>query len=79
MNMKVTKAQYLEHLFGGIWKYDGRASWWCDDGKRWVGRFSSCTCDDWCRHSPRYFMYSDDIKQSPIEINEWYEPFAFLV
>jgi hypothetical protein len=56
---RLNKTKYLEKHFGGKWKYDGMASWWCDDGKRHVSRTASCYCDDKCNHLPHYYLYED--------------------
>ena len=56
---KINKSKYLREHFGGNWKYDGMATWWCDDNKRWVSKTSSCSCDDVCNHPPRYIMYQE--------------------
>ncbi len=52
-----SKAKFLGKKYGGKWKYDNYASWWCDDGVRHVSRVSSCGCDDYCHHRPDYRMY----------------------
>ena len=36
-----SKASRLAKALGGEWTYDGRASWWCNDGKRHVSRCSA--------------------------------------
>jgi hypothetical protein len=57
--IKINKTKLLEKEFGGKWKYDNHATWWCDDNKRHVARVQSCHCDDICNHPSVYYMYGD--------------------
>lgn len=33
--------KWLNEKYGGKWVYDGKASWWCDDGERHVSRVAN--------------------------------------
>ena len=60
--MELEKINYTKSfgkMFGGKWKYDHFATWFCDDGIRHVSRVSSCSCDDICSHSPNLYLYGD--------------------
>jgi hypothetical protein len=54
-------SKYLGKKYGGVWKYDGMCSWWCNDDVRHVSRVQSCSCDDACSHFPDYRLYGDGI------------------
>lgn len=44
MNFTVKKlsiSKWLSEKYGGEWKYDGRATWWCNDDKRHASRVAS--------------------------------------
>lgn len=47
----------LSKKYEGVWTYDRRYSWRCDDGIRHVDRVAGCMCDEPCNHPPRYYMY----------------------
>lgn len=49
-------SKYLSETYGGEWKYDRKASLWCD-GKREVRRVCSVDEDSDSRFPPRYVMY----------------------
>jgi hypothetical protein len=51
-------SQWLRKNKGGDWKYDGQASWWCDDGIRHVSRVAMDCMDE---DSPvGYHLYGGD-------------------
>ncbi len=54
---RINKTKYLEKHFGGKWKYDYRASWWCDDDIRSVSRTATCMCDDYCSCPVQYLLH----------------------
>lgn len=57
---KISKSKFLAEKYGGKWKFDGMACWWCDDGKRHVARTASCCCDDEnCGCPSQYWLYGD--------------------
>jgi hypothetical protein len=56
-----SKAKQLSDKFGGKWKYDGIATWWCDDEKRHVSRVCNNFYDDF-ETTPllkEYILYGD--------------------
>lgn len=59
------KYKQLEEQFGGTWKYYASVgSWYCDDGLRSVSRVAGCSCDDYCDHPPRYYLYGDGVPKN---------------
>ena len=48
---------WLRKNMGG-WKYDGKASWWCDDGERHVSRVATDIHDE--NGPPGYYLYGDE-------------------
>ena len=62
-----SKVKILEKTFGGIWKYDGVCSWWCNEGRRHVSR--CCSIHD--EEAPsQYFFYNTD---EPTKIIWWHK------
>lgn len=55
-----TKAKLLGERLGGNWVYDGHSDWWCDDGKRHVGR-RSAGVGEWDNPlgPAQYWLYGD--------------------
>ena len=51
------RSKELAKRYGGKWAYDRQGTWWCDDNKRRVSRVNNCHCDDYCKHSPAYYLY----------------------
>lgn len=45
---KVNITQWLNKHEGGKWKYDGHATWWCDDGERHLSRVAMDFTDEDC-------------------------------
>lgn len=56
-----SRAKQFGQRFGGTWKYDGRGSWWCDDGRRHISRVQGCSCDGDCNHPSVLYLYGDGI------------------
>jgi hypothetical protein len=57
-------AKSLSKHLGGTWKYDGLASWWCDDDKRHVSRCSAGV-DDWDNElgPAQYWLYGIEVPE----------------
>jgi hypothetical protein len=53
-------ARNLSRTLGGIWTWDGRGSWWCDDATRHVSRCSAGV-DEFDNEVglPQYWLYGD--------------------
>jgi hypothetical protein len=63
------KCQQLADKFGGVWTYDGMASWWCDDDIRHVSRVATGfddECESW--YPPEYIMYGDPSRNGSYRI-----------
>ncbi len=59
-----TKTKQLTDMYGGIWKYDGVTTWWCDDDKRSVARtHGHFGCDDDDCRATAYWLYGDGSPQ----------------
>ena len=53
-----SRSQALSKMYGGKWKYDGMATWNCDDGVRSVVRTCGCSGDsDRCTCLTNYYLY----------------------
>jgi hypothetical protein len=62
----MSKVKNLEKNLGGKWKYDGCASWWCDDGRRHVSRCCNMF-DDEDTGSSQYWLYEEGEAPKPAE------------
>ena len=59
---RVSIARRLSKSLGGGWRYDGRASWWCNDGKRHVSRCSAGVDEHDNEVGPaQYWLYDDGV------------------
>lgn len=55
-----SKAAYLSNKYGGKWKYDGVATWYCDDKKRSVSRTANMLYDGNDNYGDTdYYLYGD--------------------
>jgi hypothetical protein len=56
----VSVAKILGKRLGGLWTYDGRGAWHCDDGTRWIGRMCAGV-DEFDRvvGPPQLWLYGD--------------------
>lgn len=67
--VKINKSKFLSKKYGGEWTYiRGGACWDCNDGVRTVRRVAGCSCDDYCSHTPMYYLYGGGIP----EVVWWY-------
>jgi len=55
LEMSINYSKIFSERYGGKWKYDGCCSWL--SGKRRISRVAGCTCDDFCNHPSRYYLY----------------------
>jgi len=55
---RLSISKWLSKNKGGVWKYDGYSSWWCDDEKRHLARVALDASDE--NSGAGYVLYGDE-------------------